>query len=395
MKIAFVYDAIYPFNKGGAEKRFLELAKRLHTLGHEVHLYGMKYWSGDDVIVQDGIFLHGLCKAKSLYNKKGRRSIFEAVYFGVHCLKLLKEQFDLIDCANFPYFSLFVCKFVARLKNKVLFCTWLEVWGREYWSEYLPKLGYIGYLVERLSSVLPDVVTCISNQTGSQYKKLLNPRKDIHIIPVGIEFDNIRRIEASTDKSDVIYAGRLLKHKNVDILIKAVGLINRYRELRLIIVGDGPEKENLIALVKNLRLEKKITFLGFFYDQREMLSMLKSSRLFVLPSEREGFGLVVLEANACGIPVLTVDSPGNAARTLIGDGVNGRVCRLDEQDMANHIVEMFETWNGQICIEFAEKYDWKEISSRIENLYRSEFSNFSDTHCKLPAREIVKREDGV
>ena len=114
MKIALVYDAIYPYIKGGGEKRFYEIGKRLAKKGHQVHLYGMKLWEGDKVIKKQGIYYHGICTPKPLYKNNGKRSTKEAIYFGLTCFKLIKEDFDIIDCSNFPYFSLFACKLISN-----------------------------------------------------------------------------------------------------------------------------------------------------------------------------------------------------------------------------------------------------------------------------------------
>ena len=79
MKIAYVYDAVYPWIKGGAEKRIWEISKRLVKIGHEVHIFGMNYWNGDAVVLKGGVFLHGVCELKELY-VDGRRTIKEAIY---------------------------------------------------------------------------------------------------------------------------------------------------------------------------------------------------------------------------------------------------------------------------------------------------------------------------
>ena len=74
MKIAYVYDAVYPWVKGGAEKRIYELSRRLAKRGHEVHCYGMKWWPGEDEILKDNVHLHGICPPMPLYSN-GKRSI--------------------------------------------------------------------------------------------------------------------------------------------------------------------------------------------------------------------------------------------------------------------------------------------------------------------------------
>ena len=85
MKIAMVYDAIYPWVKGGGEKRIYELSKRLVSQGHEVHLFGVKWWSGPDIIENEGMILHGVCGKMELY-VDGRRSISEAIIFSIRLI---------------------------------------------------------------------------------------------------------------------------------------------------------------------------------------------------------------------------------------------------------------------------------------------------------------------
>src|SRR4030042_3823122 len=190
-KIAFVYDAIYPYIKGGAERRYFELSKRLSKKGYEPHLYGMKLWKGCDVIQREGIYLHGICPPKPLYKKQGRRSIWQAIFFGIYCLKLIKEDFDIIDCCGFPYSSLFVCKLVCLLKRKRLYSTWHEVWGNKYWKEYLGNFAISGIWVEKICSKIPDKIIAVSEQTASRIKKELGYKGKIYVVPNGIDFEFI------------------------------------------------------------------------------------------------------------------------------------------------------------------------------------------------------------
>ena len=99
MKIAFIYDAVYPWIKGGAEKRIYEIGKRL-AAKHEVHWFGVGWWldgSRDGrTIEHDGIYMHPVCKPVQLY-VDGRRSIGEAIYFAAKLMpKLMKERFDVL-----------------------------------------------------------------------------------------------------------------------------------------------------------------------------------------------------------------------------------------------------------------------------------------------------------
>lgn len=131
MKIAFVYDAVYPWIKGGAEKRIYELGRRL-AKKHEVHVFGVKWWKGNNIIENDGMVLHGVCSAMELY-VNGRRSISGAVIFSIKLLPyLIKEKFDVIDVSAFPYFPCFIGKLVSLLRRTPMIITWHEVWS-SYW----------------------------------------------------------------------------------------------------------------------------------------------------------------------------------------------------------------------------------------------------------------------
>ncbi|MCL0050604.1 hypothetical protein M1N22_01970 [Dehalococcoidia bacterium] len=115
MKIAYIYDAVYPWIKGGAEKRVYEISKRLVVRGHEVHWFGLKWWDGENDIVKDGVYLQGIGKWDNLY-ADGRRSIKEGLYFGIKTLTGLKGDFDIIDCQEFPYFPCFTAKVHSLFK---------------------------------------------------------------------------------------------------------------------------------------------------------------------------------------------------------------------------------------------------------------------------------------
>jgi len=134
---------IYPFIKGGAEKRLHELSKRLAIRGHEVHIFGVKWWEGEQTIERDGVLLHGVCAPTPLY-VKGRRSIKAAVNFGRALLPhLLRGQFDVIDCYQAPYLHCYPAKIGSLIKKSPLAITWHEVWGK-YWHEYVGSLGTAG-----------------------------------------------------------------------------------------------------------------------------------------------------------------------------------------------------------------------------------------------------------
>ena len=107
------------------------------------------------------------------------------------------------------------------------------------------------------------------------------------------------------------------------------------------IVGNGPEKDNLEKLVVKLGLNSNVQFIDFIENDSGLYSLIKSSKVFVLPSTREGFGIVAIEAAACGIPVVTIDHPENATKTL-AKKLSGIVCKLDDIELAKSIKKLIK-----------------------------------------------------
>lgn len=357
MRIAFVYDAVYPWVKGGVERRIYEIGRRL-SRNHEVYWLGLKWWSGKDMEL-DGIILRGVGEKKTLY-VDGKRSIWEAIYFGLKTLSGFKDSFDFIDVQAFPYFSCFSSKINSIVKKSVLAITWHEFWC-DYWFEYLGAKGFVGWAVERAVCKLTNRHIAVSRTTQRSLEKI---GVDAEVIPNGIDFERIRSIDKSKEESDVIFAGRLIREKNVDLLIRAVKLLkDHFPDIKCVIIGDGPEKEALKKLSADLGLNSNIVFKGFLENHEEVISYMKSSKVFVLPSTREGFGIVVLEANACGLPVVTVKHFRNASCDLITDNLNGFLCLPSEEAIMESILMAMEKDMRNGCFENAMNYDWNKIVS--------------------------------
>ena len=371
MKIAIVYDVIYPYVKGGVEKRVWELAVRLAHRGHDVHLFGMKFWDGENILIREGVFLHGVCPAQKLY-AGGRRTIWQALIFSMRLLShLLKERFDIIDCQQFPYFSCFSAKLISNLKKTPLVITWHEVWD-DYWYEYLGWKGSGGKTTERLVAMLTPYILVVSVTTMNNLRSL-GCRGHITIIPNGVDLQRIRSIVPSHEIADIIFVGRLIKEKHVDLLVRAFGILSAEQpELRLLIIGEGPEQGAIAKIIHELSLEDRIYCRGFLDDHDEIIARMKAAKVCVLPSTREGFGITALEALACGLPVVTVDNPANAIRDLIMEK-NGFICSLSAKDLADTTLRALRhhTTMKNACIASAAAFDWERIASDIEIYYQS------------------------
>lgn len=373
MKFAMVYDAVYPWVKGGAEKRIYEVGKRLVKEGNEVHVFGVKWWNGADTIKNEGMVLHGVCKPMELY-VHGRRSISEAIIFSIKLLPhLIKERFDVIDVSAFPYFSCFTAKLVSVLRGTPLVITWFEVWG-DYWYEYLGWRGFFGRQVEYLISKLVSKQITISAMTKRNLGSLGVDGKNISIISLGVDLKKIASIPASGDICDIIFVGRLIREKNTDMLLEAISYLkDSMPDIKCHIIGDGPEKERLTELATGCRLQDNVRFCGFIkYD--EIIARIKSSKVLVLPSSREGFGIVVIEAFACGTPVVTIKSKRNAASSLVAGGT-GFVVNPDAKELGSAIrtiivdSELRKKMSAS-AMSAALEYEWENKVRELSELYK-------------------------
>jgi glycosyltransferase involved in cell wall biosynthesis len=363
MKIAYVYDAVFPWVKGGAEKRVYELSRRLAARGHEVHCYGIKWWEGNQGPLREGVHYHGISPPMDLY-VGDRRSIKEAISFAWSVLASLKGGYDVVDCQHFPYFPCFSAKMRTWSNPEELFITWHEVWGG-YWKEYLGWKGIFGQAIERAVAGLTENNIAVSERTRKDLEAL--GMRGIRVVPNGIDLREIETIRPSERRSELVYAGRLLSHKNVDLLIAALAR-EEIHDVRATIIGGGPEADRLKQQVRELDLEERVELTGFL-EYKEMIARIKSSRLFVLPSTREGFGMAALEALACGVPVVTVDHPMNATADLVRGA--GFLCAPTAEGLAGAIIEGLERGDrySERCRERAGGYDWKAICDLAEGVY--------------------------
>ena len=366
MKIAYVYDAVYPWETGGIQKRVWELASRLSD-DHDVHWYGLHYWDGPVIDKREGVTLHGVADPSELYID-GRRSITEALSFGGHLVRpLLREEFDVIDCQSFPYFSCFSSKLGSIAAEATLFVTWHEIW-MEYWHEYLGIKGTVGKAIERIVARLPDEHVTVSARTRRDLGKL--GASDSHLVPNGIRMDTVRSTPTAPGQIDVLFVGRLIKEKNADLLVRAVAAMREgVPTIHCHIIGGGPERARLEQLVSALGLEDHVTILGFRETHEEILGLMKAADVFVLPSRREGFGITVLEALACGTPVVTIDHPQNASVELVNDGKTGYVTDATPEAVAEATLSARSGVAPSACVAAAEEYEWDVIARQIESVY--------------------------
>lgn len=379
MNVAFVSNVVYPFVKGGAEKRIYEIGRRLAADSHEITVYGRHFWDGPATMAYEGMTLRAVAPSADLYDGE-RRSITEAIDFSVRLLPelqsvLSEREHDLVVASVFPYFPVLSSK-LATLGNGVpLVTTWHEVW-RSYWSEYLGRLAPFGRGVEFATARTPQHPIAISEVTASRLAEIGPDREEIEIVPNGIDIDRIRSAPIPDEGHDVLFAGRLIEHKNVDVLLDAFAAVAPDYDATLGVIGDGPEAESLRTHARSLDCSDRIEFLGFLDDYDDVLGQMLAADVFVSPSTREGFGITFAEAMAADCTVIAADHPDSAAADVIEDGgfhvsptVNSVADTLDDALAGNR--------PPGDPVDRARRFDWDQVAIQASDAYeRAAFANW-------------------
>jgi L-malate glycosyltransferase len=378
MKIDFYYDCAYPFAKGGAEKRVYTYSKCLSG-DIDTRIVSMKWWPGENNVVLDGIKYVAITPLLRIYTKKGKRKIISSLLFGIKTFcNVLKSNADLLDFEVFPYFPILFAKLASLFKKKkpLIIAYWSELLGKTAWKRYTSSLWFLGLGLEQLVIWSADIHIANSYFTKKrllQFAGLENKLLNI-IPPTGIDYNLLSEpIKVLEKKYDLIYYGRLIAHKNVDKIIRALDrLRSENKVVRLLIIGNGPSKKSLVDQVNHLKLQENVLFCDFIDDYSDLLCRLKQAKVLVAPSEREGFGISIIEANACGLPAIVMDYPDNASKELIIDGQNGFVCQ-DDDELLEKINYLCCNGNyiklSKISSEMAREYDMKLIENQIREAY--------------------------
>lgn len=377
--VAIVFESIYHFSKGGAEKRLYEIAKGLVANGYKVSWFGYNYWQGRSPLIIDGINLYGVMPYESMRGSDGgRRGLFRVLKY---CFALLRYKFpndvDFMLAGQAPLIHILVLKMKTVFRQVPIMVDCWEVW-HDHWLDYYGSLkGRAGILVEKFILSIADHLIAISDHTVKELALYSIPKEKISLAHNGVSYEKILSLEPSEISSDIIYFGRLVKHKNVDVLIKAVDILRRkFPDIKVFVLGGGPEEVRLKKLARDLGLTDTIKFFGVIENHDDALRLLKASKISIIPSTSEGGGCIALfEANACGLPVIAVKHEQGIDFNLITNGVNGYwVQNLSETLIAARAVELLANPNilekmKKISVEQMKKHDWASIVEVYDKLF--------------------------
>jgi glycosyltransferase involved in cell wall biosynthesis len=390
-RLAIVTDAVAPWHSGGKETRTLQYSQRLARSGFDVHIYTMHWWSGRRVTTQGPVTLHAICRRWPLYAGQ-RRSILQCLAFSLACVRLITARFDLVEVDQIPILPLLVVKAVCLVRRKPLVATWHEVWGTAYWRNYLGQAGPLAALLESLVLQVPDRLIAVSEGTAERVRQAIRRPVPIFVGHNGIDARDISDTPAA-GRTDLLFVGRLLDHKGVDVLIDAVAeLASRDVPLSLTVIGRGPESAALQQRVSARGLNGQVTFTGELPTHADVIARMKTAQLLVFPTRREGFGLAAVEAMACGTPVITTDHPDNFARLLIRPGHNGYLCRPDGGDLPELILQGLSRRQSLSAgaVGTAARYTWQQAVEDCLPAYRPCLPSEAMSMMKTPEKTALR-----
>jgi glycosyltransferase involved in cell wall biosynthesis len=330
--ICLVYDCLYPYTVGGAERWYRALAERLAAEGYEVTYLTLRQWDRGDEPSIPGVSVVATGPGSKLY-VDGRRRIGPALRFGLGVLRHLLGQgrcYDVVHSGSTPFFPLIAASLARRRGRYRLLVDWIEVWTLAYWRSYLGRLkGTIAWTIQRLAARVGERAFCFS-RLHERRLRAEGFRGPVDVI--GVYTGPLDRPEPKSAEPVVVFAGRHIPEKGVLALPAAlVRARETLPELRAEILGDGPLRPEVERLVAESGLNGSVKVPGFVAEE-VVRDSIRRSLCLALPSTREGYGLVVVEAAAQGVPSVVVQSPDNAALELVEDGVNGVVARSAEPD---------------------------------------------------------------
>ncbi len=325
MRICLVYDHLYPATVGGGERWMHDLGVALVAGGHEVTYLTMRHWTDAPPVI-DGVEIIGLVPAGTVY-ADGRRALGPPARFGLAVgwyLLRRGRDFDVVHTAAFPFFPMLAAGLVRRRSSYQLVADWYEVWSRGYWRRYAGRIvGTAGWLAQRRCVRLRHRAFCISRLT--ERRLLEEGFAGEHAVLPGLYAGPVLASPATVVEPVVVYAGRHVAEKRVTLLVEAFAVARRtLPSLRLVLFGDGPDRQRAETEAARLGVENAVEFRGR-RPQEEVEAAFAGATCVASASEREGYGLIVVEAAARGTPSVVTAGPENASTELVADGVNGAV----------------------------------------------------------------------
>ena len=366
MKIALCTEILYPLY--GVERRVFELGRRLPNYGIDVDIYtstDRRYFKKLNIIK---------VSHTTITNPPKRNYAFCLDYIFNLFRQLIKHDYDLVHAEG--HMSLIPCSAAALIRKKPSIATVHDLYLADWRKMYKSVASFAGIPFEVLSCKMPfDKMLTVNSSIKDKMVDILKMKKEsVQILHSGIDTEYIESITCKEKDNSIVYIGRLAPQKSVGTLIKAyANLSPNLRKIhKLKIIGEGSERPALENLAKDIGVE--VNFTGKIERHEDVLRVLKSSALFVLPSQRESFGITILEAMMSGVPVISTATEG--PKDHIKNGETGFLVGIgDYKGLGEKMIEVLSekklynnlSKNG---IQYAKQHDWENIAKNVASVYK-------------------------
>lgn len=331
---------------GGAEVFTHEVLERLADRGHEVTLFAASFDGAPDEEVLDGVRVvrsggrFGVYREAKKYYRRRFRGEFDVVIDEINTRPFMTPEF--------------VEEPVVALVHQL---------AREFWFYETPfPVSWLGYywLEDRWLSNYTDVPTLTVSESTRQDLLELG-FGDVTVVPEGIDVDPLDEVPEKPDDPTFVFVGRMTEAKRPDHALEAFEHVSeRLPDATLHMVGDGYMLDDLRSAAGDA-----VTFHGYVSEEKKR-SLMRRGHALLVPGVREGWGLVVTEANAMGTPAVGYDVHG--LRDSIKDGETGLLCDPAPEAMAERGVELVRDGVGDFAERArrdAEQYDWERTADEV------------------------------
>ncbi|MBM4160724.1 MAG: glycosyltransferase family 4 protein [Ignavibacteria bacterium] len=345
---------------GGAEVHLHEIFKRIAVQGHAVTLFCCSFAGAKREEWVDGIRVL----------RQGHRSLFNFLVAPRYRWQFRHEQYDVVvdDINKIPFYSpLYVKEPLVGIVH--------HFFGKSIFLEAsLPAATYVAASEKLAARVYRNTpLAVVSESTRQELIELGFSADKMFIVPNCVDHSSYRPAEQPESARLIVgHLGRLKKYKSVDHLLRAFQIVSQeVPEARLVIIGEGNHRSELERLARALRLSDVVQFTGYL-TKEETVRQLHQMSLAVSCSIKEGWGLTVIEANACGVPVIASDVPG--LRDSVVDEKTGLLYEYGNiEQLAQKILlllrdEHLRTRLRNEAITWAQSFDWNESAKKMIDL---------------------------
>jgi glycosyltransferase involved in cell wall biosynthesis len=342
LRVCIVYDCLFPWTTGGAERWYRELAEYLPAAGANVRYLTRLQWSEANAPEIPGVEVVVVAPESELYEADGTRKVLPPLRFGLGVFLWFvrrRREVDVVQLANFPFFSLIAARLALVGSGAEIYVDWLEIWPRRFWVGYAGHgAGELGFIIQWLCIRLTQHALVFFSPAGARLRQE-GYKRDVTtlagLLPrIPLE---TRAFTARSATPSALFVGRLIQDKGVRLLPEMVRLALLGRpDFRLIVVGTGPEADLMTSLFAELGVSGSVDQLGFVSDE-ELERLRAEASCTVIASTREGYGISAVESLASGTPIVVASNPQNLAVHHVVEGVNGFVVEPSAAGLARGV----------------------------------------------------------